>query len=148
MKCPRDEVELIVEHHHGIEVDRCPTCNGRWLDTDELDHLEASVPSTEEQRVATIEYANRPSELRCPRCDGPMRAFNYRAYDLELDACEDRHGFWLDAGEDGRVRDIIAERVKGLRRAARAQAGWGGFLGGLRGGGSGGSFWDRLLGGR
>jgi Zn-finger nucleic acid-binding protein len=148
MKCPRDEVELIVEHHHRIEVDRCPACNGRWLDTDELDHLEASVPSTEEQRVATIEYANRRSGLRCPRCDGPMRAFNYRAYDLELDACEDRHGFWLDAGEDGRVRDIIAERVKGLKRAARAQAGWGGFLGGLRGGGSGGSFWDRLLGGR
>lgn len=148
MNCPRDDVELLVEHHHGVEVDRCPACNGRWLDSDELAHLEASVPSTEEQRVATIEYANRPSDLRCPRCHGSMRAFNYRAYDLELDACEDRHGFWLDAGEDGRVRDIIAERVKGLKRAARVQAGWGGFLGGLRGGGRGGSFWDRFLGGR
>jgi Zn-finger nucleic acid-binding protein len=148
VNCPRDDVELQIEERHGIEVDRCPSCNGRWLDSDELAQLEASVPSTEEQRVATIEYANRPSELACPRCHGPMRAFNYRAYDLELDACEARHGFWLDAGEDGRVRDIIDERVRGLRRAARAESGWGGFLGGLGGRRGGGSFWDRLLGGR
>ena len=146
MECPRDHVELTVEFHHDIEVDRCPMCNGRWLDHDELDRLEATVRSTEEQRMATIEYAQRESELACPRCGKPMRAFNYRAYDLELDRCEDEHGFWLDAGEDGRVRDIIEERVRGLRRAARAGAGWEALLDGLRGGP--GSFWDRLSGGR
>jgi Zn-finger nucleic acid-binding protein len=146
--CPRDHAELIVEHEHGIELDRCPECNGRWLDHDELEQLEATVRSTQDQRMATIEYAGRDSSLSCPRCAGPMRAFNYRAYDLELDACEEQHGFWLDAGEEGRVRDIIAERVRGLKRAERAQSGWGGFLGGLRGDGRGGSIWDRLFGGR
>ena len=148
LNCPRDHAELIVEHEHGIEVDRCPECNGRWLDHHELDQLEATVPSTEEQRLATIEYAARESSLPCPRCAKPMRAFNYRAYDLELDVCEEQHGFWLDAGEEGRVRDIIAERVRGLRRAARAQSSWGSFLDGLGGRGSGGSIWDRLFGGR
>ncbi len=138
----------MVEHHHGIEVDRCPDCNGRWLDHAELDRLESSVRSTEEQRNATIEYSGRASELACPRCAKPMRAFNYRAYDLELDACEDQHGFWLDAGEDGRVRDIIEERVKGLQRAASAEAGWDRFLDGLGKGGRGGSIWDRLFGRR
>ena len=133
MKCPRDHAELIVGVEHGIEVDRCPECNGRWLDHDELDRLEATVPSTEEQRLATIEYARRGSELACPRCEKPMRAFNYRAYDLELDACEDQHGFWLDAGEDARVRDIVKERVRGLKRASRMESGWGRFLDGLRG---------------
>ena len=44
----------------------------------------------------------------------------------------DEHGYWLDAGEEGRVRDIIEERVKGLARARDAEAGWGRFLGGLR----------------
>lgn len=149
MNCPRDRAELIVEREHGIEVDRCPECNGRWLDHDELDRLEATVPSTEEQRLATIEYARRESPLACPRCGKPMRAFNYRAYDLELDACDDQHGFWLDAGEESRVRDIVAERIRGLRRAARAQSSWGSFLNGLGGRGSGGgSIWDRLFGGR
>ena len=133
MNCPRDKAELVVEREHGIEVDRCPECNGRWLDHDELDRLEATVPSTEEQRLATIEYARRESELACPRCSKPMRAFNYRAYDLELDACEDQHGFWLDAGEEGRVRDIVKERVRGLKRASRMESGWGRFLDGLRG---------------
>ena len=62
-----------------------------------------------------------------------MTAFNYRAYNLELDTCEDEHGFWLDAGEEARVGEIIQERVRGLARAASAEAAWGRFLGGLRG---------------
>lgn len=148
MKCPRDQVELRSETHHGIEVDHCPDCNGRWLDHHELDQLEASVPSTEEERVATIQYARRDSELTCPKCGKPMMAFNYRAYNLELDVCEDQHGFWLDAGEDGRVRDIIEERVKNLQRAAGAEASWDRFLEGLGGKGRGGSIWDRLFKGR
>lgn len=148
MKCPRDQVELKIEKHHGIEVDRCPDCNGRWLDHDELDRLEASVPSTEEQRLATIQYSPRGSELACPTCDKPMMAFNYRAYDLIIDACEDQHGFWLDGGEDGRVRDIVEERVKGLHRAASAEASWDRFLDGLAGRGRSGSIWDRLFRGR
>jgi Zn-finger nucleic acid-binding protein len=147
MKCPRDGTDLTIEHHHGIEVDHCPTCNGRWLDHHELDHLEATVKSTEEQRVATIQYARRDSELNCPVCGNQMTAFNYRAYNLELDTCEEEHGFWLDAGEDGRVRDIIEERIRGLQRSASAEAAWGGFLDGLRGGDGGGSgIWGKLKG--
>lgn len=148
MNCPRDDAELRVEQHHGIEVDHCPECNGRWLDHHELDRLEATVPSTEEQRIATIEYAGRPSALRCPKCGKPMRAFNYRAYSLELDTCTDQHGFWVDAGEDGRISDIIEERVRGLQRASNAEAAWDRFLDGLGGRGRGGSVWDRLFGGR
>ena len=63
LTCPRDGAELKIEHHQGIEVDHCPTCNGRWLDHHELDELEATVASHEDQRRATIEYAKRPSDL-------------------------------------------------------------------------------------
>ncbi len=147
MKCPRDETELMIEQHHGIEVDHCPTCNGRWLEHHELDQLEASVASNAANRFATIQYAKRASELACPVCGKPMTAFNYRAYNLELDTCKEQHGFWLDAGEDGGVRDIIEERIRGLQRSASAEAAWGGFLDGLRGSGRGGSsIWNRLKG--
>ncbi len=133
MQCPRCQAELAAEQeYHGIIVDRCPSCEGRWLDHDELDQLEATVPSTPEERRATIRYAERRSELRCPVCGGPMTAFNYRAYNLELDVCDAEHGFWLDGGEEARVRGIIEERVRGLARAASAEAAWAGFLGGLR----------------
>jgi Zn-finger nucleic acid-binding protein len=128
MLCPRDQTELIDEKHKGIEVDHCPTCNGRWLDHHELDALEATAVPDEDVRRATIEYAKRESDLLCPVCQEPMRAFNYRAYDLEIDTCKDEHGFWLDAGEEGRVRDIMEERVRGLARAASAEEAWGKFL--------------------
>ena len=135
MKCPRCQAELVVEQeYHGIDVDRCPSCEGRWLDHDELDQLEATVPSTAEERRATIKYAERQGELACPKCGKTMTAFNYRAYNLELDAC-DEHGWWLDAGEEARVREIVQERVRGLARATSAEAAWGHFLGGLKGGG-------------
>jgi Zn-finger nucleic acid-binding protein len=141
LKCPRDQTELVVEHHQGIEVDHCPACNGRWLDHHELDLLESTV-ADEDARRATIEYAKRPSELHCPACGKQMRAFSYRAYNLEIDTCEDEHGFWLDAGEEGSVRDIMEDRVRGLNRAATAEEAWGKFLGrvGNR------SVWDKIKG--
>ena len=137
MDCPRCHTELVVDHTHGIEVDHCPNCNGRWLDHHELDELEATTGVRESERRATIAYGERPGELDCPVCGKRMTAFNYRAYDLELDACPEEHGYWLDAGEEGRIRDIINDRVRGLERAASAEAAWGHFLGGLRGGGGG-----------
>jgi Zn-finger nucleic acid-binding protein len=141
--CPRDQAELHIETHSGIDVDRCPQCKGGWLDEAELSQLEATVESTEEQRRAMIEYANRPSDLACPKCGKAMNAFNYRAYNLEIDVCEQRHGFWLDSGEAIRVREIVEDRVKGLERAEKAEAEWGGFIDDLR---KGPSFWDRLTG--
>ena len=147
MQCPRDHVDLIVEHHKGIEVDRCPQCNGRWLDHGELDALEALTAPDPSHRRAMVEYGKRESELECPVCGRRMRAFNYRAYDLELDTCQEEHGFWLDAGEEGRVHDVMDERVRGLARASSAEDAWGRFLGtvGRK------SFWDNIrgmLGGR
>jgi Zn-finger nucleic acid-binding protein len=123
LSCPRDATELAQGKEHGIEVDRCPGCGGAWYDYDELEALESTVAG-DEHRLGTIEYAKRESELACPTCSKPMRAFNYRAYNLEIDACSEGHGFWLDAGESARVRDIMKERVSGLRRAHSAQRAW------------------------
>ena len=84
-----------------------------------------STVADEEQRLGTIEYAKHESQFQCPACDAPMHAFNYRAYNVELDACAEGHGWWLDAGESERVRDeVVLERVAGLRRSAGAQKAW------------------------
>ena len=123
MFCPRDGGELKTEREHGIDVDRCVTCRGAWYDYDELAALEATI-ADDEQRLGTIEYAKHESTLQCPVCDAPMHAFDYRAYNLELDACAEGHGWWLDAGESDRVLVIMKERVSGLRRAASAQKAW------------------------
>lgn len=98
MRCPRCSAELKVEQSRGIEVDRCPNCRGLWLDYTELDQLEDVVLDKDEVK-GTLAYSPRPSDISCPRCEGPMKAFNYRAWDLELDLCEKQHGFWLIRGK-------------------------------------------------
>jgi len=123
MYCPRDGATLQTERERGIEVDACPACRGAWYDYDELAALESTIAG-DEQRLGTIEYSKHESTLQCPVCESPMHAFNYRAYNLELDACAEGHGWWLDAGESERVRLIMRERVAGLRRSESAQKAW------------------------
>jgi len=123
LKCPRDGTPLDMGKEHDIEVDHCPACKGAWYDDEELEMLESTV-AEDHHRTGMIDYAKRESDLACPVCGKAMRAFNYRAYNLELNACTQEHGFWLDEGEANRVRDVMRERVSGLERAGSAQAAW------------------------
>ena len=131
MDCPRDGVTLEIKDHEGIEVDSCPQCEGMWLDHPELDQLE-DTRFDEDDSKGTVAYALRASDIACPQCSGPMRTFNYRAYDLPLDVCEAEHGFWLDKGEETRVLELMDKRIKDLKRSGSAEAEWGKMLGRLK----------------
>jgi len=39
MKCPKDGFDLTSEDFHGVTIDRCPHCQGLWLDAGEIDRL-------------------------------------------------------------------------------------------------------------
>lgn len=39
MRCPIDDVELVMTDRQGIEIDYCPSCRGVWLDRGELDKI-------------------------------------------------------------------------------------------------------------
>lgn len=131
MKCPRCNVDFKLEKHKGIEVDRCPRCEGMWLDYGELDQLEDTALD-DDQIKGTMMFSSQGSELSCPRCERPMKWFRYRHYDMELDFCEQEHGFWLDKGEEKRVVEIMEQRIKDLKRSAGAQVEWDKFLSGLK----------------
>ena len=127
MECPRCKAELMLERYKGIEVDRCTSCEGLWLDHPELDDLEDNVLDQDESKGMMI-YASRPSDIACPKCAGSMHTFNYRAYNLPLDVCDSQHGFWLDKGEEKRVLELMDTRIKDLSRSAKAEAQWGALL--------------------
>ena len=131
MDCPRCKVPLKTEDYRGIEVDRCPQCQGMWLDYGELDQLEDEVFKDDELK-GTLVYGAFKSELACPKCGRPMTGFRYRANNLELDMCDEGHGTWLDAGEEKRVLELMAQRIKDLDRKEKAEAEWGDFLRQLR----------------
>ena len=131
MKCPRCSAELSIEKHKGIEVDRCPRCEGMWLDYGELDQLEDTVLDDDQIKGAMM-FSSEGSELSCPRCESPMKWFRYRHYNMELDFCEQEHGFWLDKDEEKRVVEIMGQRIKDLKRSAGAEVQWDKFLSGLK----------------
>lgn len=144
MNCPRHDVPLVHDDHLGVAIDRCPQCGGFWLDHHELEEVE-SAHADEETRRGTRDYARREGELRCPACGKVMTAFNYRAHNLEIDVCDDHHGYWLDAGEEERLRDVLVDRAIGLARARFAEEEW---EAARRRGGKRPGFFDRLFGRR
>jgi len=131
LNCPRCSKQLRVEKHKGIEVDRCPSCEGMWLDYHELDQLEDTVMD-DDRGKGTMFFKAQGGELTCPRCAGPMSWFRYRHYNVELDFCEAEHGFWLDKGEESRVLEIMEQRTKDLKRSSSAEVQWDKFLTGLK----------------
>ena len=41
LKCPKDGNDITSESFHGVQIERCPHCNGIWLDAGELEDLMA-----------------------------------------------------------------------------------------------------------
>ena len=127
MNCPRCNGPLDVIKYKGIEIDKCPNCQGMWLDYHELDELEDKT-FAEDDRKGTLMYAVRDGDISCPKCNEPMKLFNYRGYNLPVDVCENYHGFWLDKGEAEQVEKLMNQRIKDLKRSSSAEKAWVGFV--------------------
>jgi Zn-finger nucleic acid-binding protein len=140
MKCPNRDAELVQKKRDGVEMEVCPSCQGMWLTRQELTELEDEVFDFGDDEKGSLMPDSRPSARLCPQCGRPMRTFEYRFYELELDFCEDQHGFWLDAGEDKRVLELMKKEEKNLGRKVLAEDRFAAHLQYLRSG----SFMDHL----
>ena len=141
MKCPKCNGELEKKTYKGIEVDYCPTDKGMWLDYEELDELEDQAYDEDDYK-GSLMVSSTSTEYRCPYCDSLLKRFNYRLWSLELEYCENGHGFWLDEGEAERVLELMRQRETDIHRKFDAEAEWskmlrklrsGSFFGGNRG---------------
>lgn len=131
MNCPKCHTALTKKYYKGMmEVDYCPNCRGLWLDFHELDRLE-DVAFDQDQYKGSLLHRECPVECKCPVCEGPMQEFQYRLYDLKLDFCPEKHGFWLDAGEDEHVLDVMRKRAGEICRKTDAETQWKKMLKGL-----------------
>lgn len=123
MKCPECGMEMTKEMRHGIEVLSCSMDHGMWFTMQELDELENEALSDEEEKGSLV-LSSSPSDQKCPECGSVLRKFDYRLYDLVLEYCENQHGFWLEAGEDDRILELMKERKKDEERKFNAEAHW------------------------
>ena len=124
MKCPKCNCDLEKRPHEGIEeVDYCNQCKGMWLDFDELDQLEDRTFSEDGQK-GSLMLSPKPTEYLCPHCQSKLLRFKYRFHDLELEYCENQHGFWLDEGEEHRILELMEARSKDMKRKFSAEVEW------------------------
>src|SRR5689334_21845731 len=63
-------------------------------------------------------------DAKCPECNALLRRFRYRFYDLEMELCENQHGYWLDDDEDTRVLELMKEEEADLERKLLAEDKW------------------------
>jgi Zn-finger nucleic acid-binding protein len=123
LKCIVDGSMLEESRTSGEPSMRCPQCSGAWLTTEALQALE-DRSFGQGMVKGQMRYGESQSERRCPHCGEPMTRFRYRGHNLELEACPNDAGFWLDRGEDRGIHEVMRERARGLRRSAGAQRAW------------------------
>jgi Zn-finger nucleic acid-binding protein len=140
MKCPNCDGELSKTKRDGIEMEVCPSCQGMWLTRQDLAALEDEVFDFGDDEKGSLMFEPTPDSRKCPVCGKPMKRFGYRLYDLAMDFCEDGHGYWLEAGEDQRVLELMKIEEHDLGRKVLAEDRWAAHLRYLRSG----SFMDRL----
>lgn len=122
MKCPNCGSELAAAKRDGVDMDVCASCNGMWLNQQELGQLEDE--EFDLGKKGALVFSPEPSERRCPACSQALKRFHYRDYDLELEFCDAGHGFFLDAGEDLRVLELMRKEEANLERKFAAEDSW------------------------
>ncbi len=100
--CPECGEPMIAYEFDGVEIDRCLSCGGTWLDSGEIEQIcelgdVDSGPLTE-----AIEQAKGPTDprRRCPRCARKMEQVRIgRETPVSLERCPLGDGLWFDRGE-------------------------------------------------
>ncbi len=123
MKCLEDGHVLEQSDTSGEPSMRCPVCSGAWLTSEALHAIEDKSFDPELVK-GQMRYGEHDTQHRCPHCGDIMTRFRYRGHNLELEACPNEAGFWLDHGEDRLIKDVMKDRAKGLRRSVGAQKAW------------------------
>lgn len=105
MNCPDCDAPLRQTDYHGINIDECPRCLGRWFDRDEP----LRAKDRTDQYLRWLDFdpfagdASAPAvsgfARLCPRCSLKMGVIAYKTSGVLIDKCSSCHGIWLDQGE-------------------------------------------------
>ena len=109
---------------HKIQVEYCQSCKGMWLKSQELEQLEDEVFDLGEHAKGTLVPSSTPTTDKCPECNASLNKFRYRFFDLEMEFCENQHGYWLDDDEDTRVLELMKKEEADLQRKLLAEDKW------------------------
>jgi len=124
LKCPKCKSDLTLTVRHKLPVNYCPSCKGMWLEHQELGQLEDEEFDFGEAAKGTLVFGSTPTTDKCPECESLLKAFRYRFYDLEMEFCENLHGYWLHDDEDSRVLELMKKEEADYERKLLAEDNW------------------------
>jgi Zn-finger nucleic acid-binding protein len=124
LKCPKCNTDLVSTVRHKINVNYCQSCKGMWLERQDLGKLEDEVFDYGDDAKGTLAFSSTPTTAKCPECGTPLKRFNYRFYDLEMEFCVNQHGYWLDEDEDTRVLQLMKKEEADETRKLLAEDQW------------------------
>ena len=115
MKCPDCSSTLQETDFHGVGIDECPKCRGRWFDRDQLRVAKDRTDDNlrwldfdlfgEEARPLEV----KPSGRRCPKCMVVMTSLEYAPSQVIVDRCDQCQGVWLNHDEFERIVNHLEE---------------------------------------
>jgi Zn-finger nucleic acid-binding protein len=132
MNCPEDGVQLEQADCHGVKVEECPKCLGRWFDRDEL--RQAKDRTDEDLRWLDFDPFTREAEKSdvdtegrlCPRCSVKMGVMVYERSGVRIEKCWLCDGVWLNHGEFEKIvkhleKEVNTETAEQYRAEAARQ---------------------------
>jgi Zn-finger nucleic acid-binding protein len=117
-------VDLVPTMRHKLQVNHCPSCQGMWLEHNELEELEDEVFDFGDRWKGSLVFSSAATDHKCPECSSLLQQFSYRLYDMQMEFCPKQHGYWLDADEDTRVLALMKAEEADLKRKLLAEDKW------------------------
>ncbi len=127
MKCPDCSSALQETDFHGVRIDECSKCRGRWFDRDQLrvakdrtdDNLRWLDFDLFGEEAKPFEV--KPSGRNCPKCMVVMTSLEYAPSQVIVDRCDQCQGVWLNHDEFERIVNHLEEVAS--RKTASEYAG-------------------------
>lgn len=101
MNCPKCKDAMVALELNDVEIDRCFSCGGVWLDEGELELLLEGSKFGDEIIYSILPFKKaKEKPVKCPVCRKKMtKIIAGKSESVILDKCEKGHGIWLDGGE-------------------------------------------------
>lgn len=115
--CPKCHAHMVRSIQGDLQIDRCPSCHGLWLDALERERILATPKLAQKLDSDPLPAAATRDDLRvinCPRDNSPMIAVSDpKQRHVRFEQCTVCGGAFLDAGE---LRDLseltLIERIR------------------------------------
>jgi len=121
--CPRCKEKMDIKNKDGLEIDYCTFCGGILFDNYELtEAIDKNINDIDSGSPFVVDRIkierSMYSKIKCPRCNKPMREFNYSYVDkknagqtgkihdtdIVINSCLDCRTVWLDKGEFNAIK--------------------------------------------